>query len=127
MVLARLLLLVVTTVQIVSLTGVGATFPAPLYQCWFSEYNKQHHHVRVSYQLVGSGAGVEQFTQGTVAFAASDIGMKKEEIAKVSKGAILLPMTAGSIVLAYNLPNVQNSIKLPQAVYSDIFLGKIKN
>ena len=111
----------------VSLTGAGASFPAPLYQRWFSEYNKQHPNVRVSYQSVGSGAGVEQFTQGTVDFAASDTGMKKEEIAKVSKGAILLPMTAGSIVLAYNLPNVQNSIKLPRAVYSDIFLGKIKN
>lgn len=111
----------------VSLTGAGASFPAPLYQRWFSEYNKQNPNVRVSYQSVGSGAGVEQFTQGTVDFGASDTGMKKEEIAKVSKGAILLPMTAGSVVLAYNLPSVQNSIKLPRAVYSDIFLGKIKN
>lgn len=111
----------------VSLTGAGASFPAPLYQRWFSEYNKQNPNIRVSYQSVGSGAGVEQFTQGTVDFAASDTGMKKEEIAKVQRGAVLLPMTAGSVVLAYNLPNVQNSIRLPREVYSDIFLGKIKN
>lgn len=111
----------------VSLTGAGASFPAPLYQRWFSEYNKQNPNIRVSYQSVGSGAGVEQFTQGTVDFGASDTGMKKEEIAKVSKGAILLPMTAGSVVLAYNLPDVQNSIRLPREVYTDIFLGKIKN
>jgi phosphate transport system substrate-binding protein len=111
----------------VSLTGAGASFPAPLYQRWFSEYNKQNPNVRVSYQSVGSGAGVEQFTQGTVDFGASDTGMKKEEIAKVERGVVLLPMTAGSVVMAYNLPDVQNSIKLPREVYTDIFLGKIKN
>jgi phosphate transport system substrate-binding protein len=109
----------------VSLTGAGASFPAPLYQRWFSEYNKQNPNVQVSYQSVGSGAGVEQFTQGTVDFGASDTGMKQEEITKVSKGAVLLPMTAGSIVLAYNLPDVKG-LKLPRAVYTDIFLGKIK-
>lgn len=110
----------------VSLTGAGASFPAPLYQRWFAEYNKQNPNIRVSYQSVGSGAGVEQFTRGTVDFGASDTGMKKEEIAKVAKGVVLLPMTAGSVVLAYNLPNV-TGLKLPRAVYSDIFLGKIKS
>lgn len=110
----------------VSLTGAGASFPAPLYQRWFSEYNKQNPNVQVSYQSVGSGAGVEQFTQGTVDFGASDTGMKQEEIAKVQKGVVLLPMTAGSVVIAYNVPDVQNSIKLPREVYADIFLGNIK-
>jgi phosphate transport system substrate-binding protein len=108
-----------------SLTGAGASFPAPLYQRWFAEYNKVKPDVQISYQSVGSGAGVEQFTKGTVDFGASDTAMKDEEIAKVSKGVVLLPMTAGSIVLAYNLPDVQG-LKLPRAVYSDIFLGKIK-
>lgn len=107
----------------ISITGAGASFPAPLYQRWFSEYNKQKPNIRVSYQSVGSGAGVEQFTQGTVDFGASDTGMKKEEIAKVAKGVLLLPMTAGSVVLTYNLPDVQNSIRLPRAVYTDIFWG----
>ena len=110
----------------VSLTGAGASFPAPLYQRWFSEYNKQNPNIRVSYQSVGSGAGVEQFTRNTVDFGASDTGMKKEEIAKVAKGVVLLPMTAGSVVLAYNLPNV-TGLKLSRAAYSGIFLGKIKN
>jgi phosphate transport system substrate-binding protein len=111
----------------VSLTGAGASFPAPLYLRWFAEYNKQNPNVRVSYQSVGSGAGVEQFTQGTVDFGASDTAMKPEEIAKVQRGAVLLPMTAGAVVVAYNLPNVEASLKLPRAVYSDIFLGNIKS
>lgn len=109
----------------VSLTGAGASFPAPLYQRWFSEYNKQNPNVQVSYQSVGSGAGVEQFTQGTVDFGASDTAMTQEEIAKVKQGVVLLPMTAGAVVIGYNIPNVQ-SLRLPRAVYSDIFLGNIK-
>ncbi len=111
--------------QSVSLTGAGASFPAPLYQKWFSEYNKANPNVQVTYQSVGSGAGVEQFTQGTVDFGASDVAMTDEEIAKVERGVALLPMTAGSIVLAYNLPEVDN-LKLSRQVYVDILLGKIK-
>ncbi|MGK7934292.1 MAG: phosphate ABC transporter substrate-binding protein PstS [Xenococcaceae cyanobacterium] len=110
--------------QSVSLTGAGASFPAPLYQRWFSEYNKQNPGVQVTYQSVGSGAGVEQFTQQTVDFGASDVAMKDEEISAVDRGVVLLPMTAGSIVLAYNLPGVEE-LKLSRQVYVDILLGKI--
>ncbi len=38
---------------------------------------------------------------------------------------MLLPMTAGEIVLAYNIPGVASGLKLPRDVYPDIFLGKI--
>ncbi len=112
--------------QDVQLVGAGASFPAPLYQRWFQDLNQKYPKVQVNYQSVGSGAGVEQFTKGTVDFGASDTAMKDEEIQKIGdKGVLLLPMTAGSIVLAYNLPQV-NELKLPRQVYTDIFLGKIK-
>jgi phosphate transport system substrate-binding protein len=110
--------------ETVSLTGAGATFPAPLYQRWFAEYNKINPNIQVSYQSVGSGAGVEQFTQKTVDFGASDVAMKDEDISKVDKGVVMLPVTAGSIVLAYNLPEVKE-LKLSRQLYVDIFLGKI--
>ncbi|MBD2488783.1 phosphate ABC transporter substrate-binding protein PstS [Aulosira sp. FACHB-615] len=111
----------------VELIGAGASFPAPLYTTWFTELNKKYPSLQVNYQSVGSGAGVEQFIKGTVDFGASDVAMKDDEIQKVpqDKGVILLPMTAGSIVLAYNLPDVAE-LKLPRAVYTDILLGKIK-
>ncbi|HEY9691253.1 MAG TPA: phosphate ABC transporter substrate-binding protein PstS [Oculatellaceae cyanobacterium] len=112
--------------QNVSLTGAGASFPAPLYLRWFGDFNKKYPKAQINYQSVGSGAGVEQFTAGTVDFGASDVAMKEEEIQKVKQGALLLPMTAGSIVLAYNLPSVETGLKLPRAVYTDILLGKIK-
>lgn len=108
----------------VSLTGAGASFPAPLYQNWFVQLNQEIPKLQVNYQSVGSGAGVEQFTQGTVDFGASDVGMKDEEIAKVKNGVILLPMTAGSIAVAYNLPGVEE-LKLPRDVYVGIFDGTI--
>ncbi|MBD2414345.1 phosphate ABC transporter substrate-binding protein PstS [Nostoc calcicola FACHB-389] len=112
----------------VKLTGAGASFPAPLYDTWFTDLNKKYPNLQVDYASVGSGAGVEQFIKGTVDFGASDVAMKDEEIKKVpaDKGVILLPMTAGSIVLAYNLPDVAE-LKLPRAVYADILLGKIKS
>ncbi|MBD2296902.1 phosphate ABC transporter substrate-binding protein PstS [Anabaena sphaerica FACHB-251] len=112
----------------VTLTGAGASFPAPLYQTWFTDLNKKYPSLQVNYQSVGSGAGVEQFTKGTVDFGASDVAMKDEEIAKIQqdKGVLLLPVTAGSIVLAYNLPDVPE-LKLSRALYTDILLGKIKS
>lgn len=108
----------------VSLTGAGASFPAPIYQRWFSEYNKENPNVQVSYQSVGSGAGVEQFIQQTVDFGASDVAMKDEEIEQIERGVAMLPLTAGSIVLAYNLPGV-DELRLSRQVYTDILLGNI--
>jgi phosphate transport system substrate-binding protein len=108
----------------VSLTGAGASFPAPLYQRWFIDLNKKIPNLQVNYQSVGSGAGVEQFTAKTVNFGASDTAMKDEEIAKVNGDVMMLPMTAGSIVIAYNLPGVEQ-LNLTQQAMLDIFLGKI--
>ncbi|BAP17398.1 phosphate ABC transporter substrate-binding protein PstS [cyanobacterium endosymbiont of Epithemia turgida] len=110
----------------VILTGAGASFPAPLYQNWFVQLNSAIPELQVNYQSIGSGAGVEQFTIGTVDFGASDVAMKDEEIAKVSRGVILLPMTAGSIVIAYNLSGVQG-LKLSREAYVGIMQGSITN
>ncbi|MTJ10827.1 phosphate ABC transporter substrate-binding protein PstS [Anabaena sp. UHCC 0204] len=110
----------------VELIGAGASFPSPLYQTWFAELNKKYPNLKVNYQSVGSGAGVEQFTKGTVDFGASDVAMKDEEIQKIpaDKGVLLLPVTAGSIVITYNLADVPE-LKLPREVYTGILLGKI--
>ena len=110
----------------VNLNGAGASFPAPLYQTWFKNLNEKYPNLQVTYQSVGSGAGVRQFTGTTIDFGASDVAMKDEEIAKIpeDRGVLLLPMTAGSVVLAYNLPGV-DEIKLSREVYTEILLGKI--
>src|SRR5262252_5839381 len=98
--------------QIVKLKGSGASFPFPLYGRWFKEYGKINKHVQIDYQAKGSGAGIKDFLNKTVDFAASDAAMTDEEMAAVEVGVQLLPMTAGSIVLAYNLPGGPKDVKL---------------
>ncbi|MFZ4774996.1 MAG: phosphate ABC transporter substrate-binding protein PstS [Terrimicrobiaceae bacterium] len=110
--------------QAQQLSGAGATFPAPLYQRWGVEYNKLHADVQVNYQSVGSGAGVKNFVAGVVDFGASDAAMSDTEIAKVAKGVVMIPATAGEIVFAYNLPGVQN-LKLSREAMAGIYLGTI--
>ena len=106
-----------------NLSGAGASFPAAIYQRWFQELAGQG--VKVNYQSVGSGAGVRQFAAGTVDFGASDAPMKADEIAKVSRGVLQIPMTAGAIAVAYNNPGCD--LKLSQKQLADVFLGKISN
>ena len=106
------------------ISGAGATFPAPLYQRWGAEYNKLHPAVQVNYQSVGSGAGVKNFTAGVVDFGASDAAMSDAEIAKVAKGVVLIPATAGEIVYAYNLPGVPK-LNLSREAMAGIYLGKV--
>jgi len=117
----------------VDVQGAGATFPAPLYKRWFREFYLQHPNVRVNYQAVGSGAGVRQFSSGLLDFGASDSAMSDKEIAQTEKdnptrgGVLMLPLTAGSIALCYNVPGAPRELKLSRTVYVDIFLGTISN
>jgi len=106
------------------LIGSGASFPAPIYAAWFKAFSKETPGVIVDFQSKGSGAGIQDFINHTVDFAASDAAMTDDEIAKVKDGVVLIPITAGEIVLAYNLPGV-TELKLPHDVYPDVFLGKI--
>ena len=107
------------------LVGSGASFPFPIYSAWFKDFSKKTDGVSVDYQAKGSGAGIQDLINKTVDFAASDAAMTPEQIAQVKDGVVLLPMTAGEIVLAYNLPGKPQNLKLPRDVYPDIFLGKI--
>ncbi len=109
----------------VRLTGSGASFPFPIYSTWFKQYSRAHKGVLIDYQAKGSGAGIKDFINHTVDFAASDAAMNDEEIAKVKEGVVLLPMTAGTIVLACNLPGDPKGLKLSREVYPKIFLGEI--
>jgi phosphate transport system substrate-binding protein len=113
------------TAQEVKLIGSGASFPFPIYSAWFKDFSKQNKGVTVDYQAKGSGAGIQDFTNRTVDFAGSDAAMTDEEIAKVADGVVLLPVTAGEIVLAYNLTGNPKDLRLPRDVYPDIFLGKV--
>lgn len=109
----------------VKLQGAGASFPAPLYQKWFKSFSTSHDGVEIDYQSVGSGSGVKSVIDKTVDFGASDAAMTPEDMGRVDGGVQLLPMTAGCIVLTYNLNGV-TGLKLSRQAYAGIFLGKVK-
>ena len=117
----------------VALRGAGATLPSLLYKKWFTDYHAAHPDITIAYEAVGSGEGVRRFInngvklEDQVDFGASDAAMTDEQIAQVKKGALLLPMTAGSVVLAYNIPGFQGDLKLSRKACAGIFLGQITN
>ncbi|MBB3809167.1 phosphate ABC transporter substrate-binding protein PstS [Pseudochelatococcus contaminans] len=110
--------------QNLRISGAGASFPFPLYSAWFQKYSQITPNVRIDYQSTGSGAGVRSFVQRLVNFAGSDAAISDEEIKQVEGGVVVLPLTAGEIVLIYNLPGVPE-LKLPREVYPLIFAGEI--
>src|SRR5512142_845587 len=94
------------------LQGAGATFPNPIYQRWVTEYQKSHPDVKIDYQSIGSGGGIKGITEKTVDFAGSDAPMSKKEVEAAGAPIVHLPTVAGSVVLAYNLPDVSGRLKL---------------
>jgi phosphate transport system substrate-binding protein len=117
---------------VVALNGAGTSFPAPLYQRWFSAYNQEvDSDVQVSYQSVGSGAGLEQYINGTVDFAASDAPIQGDRLESFrntyNAEPIQVPMAGGAVVLAYNLPGftVEDEINLSRNTYCGIVTGEV--
>ncbi len=112
-----------------NLTGAGATFPAPIYQKWFSQYQGIGN-VQINYQPNGSGGGIKGVTDGTVDFGASDMPMTDEQLKtyKNKNGAavLLFPTVLGAAVPTYNLPGITQELNFTPQVLAGIFLGTIK-
>lgn len=109
--------------QTEALTGAGATFPNPVYSKWFDTFYRSTGH-QINYQSLGSGAGIKQYTLGTVEFGATDSPMTDEEIAAVDGQVMHVPTVLGAVVLTWNLPGVA-ALRLDGATIADIFLGRI--
>ncbi len=111
--------------QVVTIRGAGSTFVAPLFRKWFEQYHQEHPNTAIEYKAVGSGEGTKQFLADAVDFGASDAALTDEQIASVKRGATLVPITAGIIVLAYNPEGMPANLRLSRETYVAIFLGKI--
>jgi phosphate transport system substrate-binding protein len=109
-----------------TLTGAGATFPEPFYTKAFDAYSQLYPQVRVNYQAVGSGAGIQQFTKNTVDFGASDVPMSASDIAAAggADALVQVPTTLGVVAVAYKLNGVSR-IQLDGTSLAAIFLGRI--
>ncbi len=109
----------------VVINGAGATFPFPLIDTWRVEYQTVEPGVSINYQSIGSGGGVQQFSEKTVDFGATDAPLTPEE-EQQAPGAVHIPETIGSVVAAYNIPEVPESgLNLTGQILADIFLGEI--
>jgi phosphate transport system substrate-binding protein len=116
--------------QPIQMTGAGATFPAPIYQKWFNDYQSIGN-VQINYQANGSGGGIKGVTEGTVDFGASDAILSKEQMSAFTsknEGHQLLtfPTVMGAVVPSYNVPGVTAELNFTGPILADIFMGKIK-
>jgi len=105
------------------LSGAGATFPSKIYTRWFFDLAKSGG-PRVNYQAVGSGSGRKAFIDQTVNFGASDDPMKDNDIAKVTRGLVQIPMVGGTIAFGYNY---DCDLKLSQEKAVQVAMGMIKD
>jgi phosphate transport system substrate-binding protein len=115
--------------QAVSILGAGATFPAPLIQKWTVEYHNLYSSVTINYNPIGSGGGIQQITQKTVDFGASDAPLTDAQLGNAT-GLVLMPETLGGVAITYNLASYGLSnntvIKFTGDVLAGIYMGKIQ-
>ncbi|RMX11165.1 phosphate ABC transporter substrate-binding protein PstS [Vandammella animalimorsus] len=104
--------------------GAGASFPAPVYAKWASDYHAATQ-LRINYQSVGSSAGLRQIEARTVDFGASDAPLKDEALK--DKGLVQFPTVIGGIVPVVNIKGVgPGQLRLTGPVLADIYLGKLR-
>ncbi|NPB08161.1 MAG: phosphate ABC transporter substrate-binding protein PstS [Aquificae bacterium] len=104
------------------INGAGASFPAPLYWRWASDYYRETG-IKVNYQSIGSGGGVRQIINRTVDFGATDAPLTPEETKKHNLAQF--PTVIGGVVLVYNLRGVKD-LRLTTEALCGIFLGKVR-
>ncbi|MGC8668907.1 MAG: phosphate ABC transporter substrate-binding protein PstS [Chthonomonadales bacterium] len=109
-----------------TITGAGSTFVYPVLSAWTHEYERAHPGIRFNYQSIGSGAGIAQYTAGTVDFGATDAPLSNADLARIPRPTVQIPIVGGAVVLAYNLPGIGSGLKLTPDVIADIYLGKIR-
>lgn len=107
------------------LTGAGSSFVYPFFSKAFYEYNKKHGDVSVNYQSIGSGGGIQQFSDKNVDFGASDVPMNAKELARAGSEVIQIPVALGGESVIYNLPGTHNGIHVTRQLLVDIFMGKV--
>ena len=108
----------------VTITGAGSSFDNPLFSKMFAVYFDTTK-VQINYQSVGSGAGISQLTNKTVDFGASDAPMNSKQDSAAAAPVLHIPITAGAVVISYNLPDVKDTLKFTPDIIANIFLGKI--
>lgn len=109
----------------VQLTGAGSTFVYPIMTHWMSDVRQKHPGLRINYQSIGSGGGIQQLKAGLVDFGASDVALTDEQLKTMPGPIIQIPESAGPVCITYNLPGLSKPVRLSPDALAGIFLGKI--
>ncbi len=108
-----------------SMNGAGATFPDPIYEQWFQDFQTVESNAKINYQAIGSGGGVTQFSARTVDFGASDAPLQSDETSALPGGAVEIPTVLGGVVVTYKVSGLETGLKLDGRTVADMFLGKV--
>ncbi len=112
----------ITAAQAQQITGAGSTFGAPIYGKWGEAASETG--VKLNYQAIGSGAGINQINNRTVDFGASDMPVPADQLA--THKLMQFPTVIGGVVMIVNIPGVgANQLKLTGELVSAIYLGEI--
>lgn len=106
--------------------GAGSTFIYPIMTRWIGGFQQANPGVRINYQSIGSGGGIQQLKKGLVAFGASDAPLADNDL-KQMPPLVQLPESAGPVCVTYNLPGVQQAVRLSPEVLAGMYLGTIKS
>lgn len=109
----------------VALSGAGSTFVNPVMTRWTADFSQAHSNVRINYQSIGSGGGVQQVKAGTVDFGASDYALTDDQQKNMAP-VVQIPETAGPVCITYNLPGLTEPLHLSSQAVAGLFLGTIK-
>src|ERR1700689_3585008 len=105
------------------ITGAGSSFAAPIYGKWGDAASGETG-IKLNYQAVGSGAGINQINNRTVDFGASDMPVAADQLAEHK--LMQFPTVIGGVDIIVNIPGVKpNELKLTGPILADIYLGKI--
>ncbi|MGP4110049.1 phosphate ABC transporter substrate-binding protein PstS [Streptomyces sp. 4N509B] len=116
-----------------TLLASGSSAQANAMEVWLNTYQANCDGSQINYKPTGSGAGIQEFLQGTTAFAGSDSLLTEGEVnesrsvcaAGGERGhAVHLPMVAGPVAVGYNLPGVPELV-LDAATTARIFDSEI--
>jgi phosphate transport system substrate-binding protein len=114
------------TQTMIALSGAGATFPYPVYRKWFTNFQAEDPGTLITYDAIGSEAGVRKLLAGAIDFGASDSPEAIHELAPGDESKYLLfPSVVGAVVPIVNVPGVPQDIAFTPEALAGIFLGKI--
>jgi phosphate transport system substrate-binding protein len=123
---ALLTLTACNSTKTTQIAGAGSTFIYPAMGRWTQDYQQMHKDVRINYQSIGSGGGIQQVKAGTVDFGASDAALTDEQLSQMNP-MLQMPESAGPVCITYNLPQISQPLRLSPEALAGIFLGTIKS